>query len=188
MVYRFTLRMSGDSSMAEEITQEVFLAFLRQPHQFEAQRAAFSTWLCGIARRQLWKRMEGKEPFIGIDTFEEHRDQESSLGPYELLNRKDAINAVRAGIGSAAFVAERGSYPLRVGGVDLPTGVTDPGCTNRHCTITASGSPQNPPQFGSELKNQFCTGLIQMVGTGRFELPTLAPQAVARLSLSCTMD
>lgn len=98
MVYRFTLRMSGDVSMAEEITQEVFLAFLRQPHQFEEERGAFSTWLCGIARRQLWKRMEREESFIGIDAFEEQIDQESSLGPDELLNRKDAINAVRLGI------------------------------------------------------------------------------------------
>ena len=98
MVYRFTLRMSGDASMAEEITQEVFLAFLRQPHQFEAQRGAFSTWLCGIARRQLWKRMEREEPFIGIDASEEQTDQESPLDPYELLSRKDAIHMVRSAI------------------------------------------------------------------------------------------
>lgn len=98
MVYRFTLGMSGDVSIAEEITQEVFLAFFRQPHQFDAQRSAFSTWLCGIARRQLWKRMEREESFIEMDGFEEQIDEESPLDPYELLNRKDAIDAVRAGI------------------------------------------------------------------------------------------
>ena len=98
MVYRFTLRMSGDASMAEEITQEAFLAFLRQPHQFEAQRSAFSTWLCGIARRQLWKRMEREEPFLGIDAFEEQIDQEPPLDPYELLSRKNAVDAVRSAI------------------------------------------------------------------------------------------
>jgi RNA polymerase sigma-70 factor (ECF subfamily) len=98
LVYRFTLRMSGKALIAEEITQEVFLAFLRQPHQFQAEKGTFSTWLCGIARRQFWKRIEREESFVDIDAFEEQIDEEFPLGPYELLNRKDAVNAVRAGI------------------------------------------------------------------------------------------
>jgi len=54
LVYRFTLRMSRDAAAAEEITQEVFLALLTQIGQFDAARGTLSTWLCGIARRQLW--------------------------------------------------------------------------------------------------------------------------------------
>ena len=52
LVYRFTLRMSQDAAVAEEITQEVFLALLTQIGRFDAARGALSTWLCGIARRQ----------------------------------------------------------------------------------------------------------------------------------------
>lgn len=98
MVYRFTLRMSGDASMAEEITQEVFLAFLRQPHQFEAERSAFSTWLCGIARRQLWKRLERDERFVAAEDGEQAPDLYSSDSPDEWLSRKEAVDAVRKGI------------------------------------------------------------------------------------------
>ena len=58
LVYRFTLRMSGDAAVAEEITQEVFLALLSRLDRFDAERALLSTWLCGIARRQLWKHLE----------------------------------------------------------------------------------------------------------------------------------
>ena len=36
-------------------TLEVFLALLTQIDQFDAARGSLSTWLCGIARRKLWK-------------------------------------------------------------------------------------------------------------------------------------
>jgi len=98
MVYRFTLRISGDASLAEEITQEVFLAFLRQPGQFDHERSAFSTWLCGIARKQLWKRLEREERFVEAEDGEESPDQETPDGPHEWLSRKEAVEAIRQGI------------------------------------------------------------------------------------------
>lgn len=98
LVYRFTLRMSGDASMAEEITQEVFLAFLKKPHQFEEERSAFSTWLCGIARRQLWKRLERDERFVAVEDSEQSPDLYSPDDPDEWLSRKAAVDAVRKGI------------------------------------------------------------------------------------------
>jgi len=58
LIYRFTLQMSRNETVAEEITQEVFLALLTQMDRFDATRGALSTWLCGIARRQLWKYLE----------------------------------------------------------------------------------------------------------------------------------
>jgi RNA polymerase sigma factor (sigma-70 family) len=57
LVYRFTLRMSGNAAIAEEITQEVFLALLSQIDRFDAVRGSLPTWLCGIARRKLWKHL-----------------------------------------------------------------------------------------------------------------------------------
>ena len=57
LVYRFTLRMSGNVAIAEEITQEVFLALLSQIDRFDAVRGSLPTWLCGIARRKLWKHL-----------------------------------------------------------------------------------------------------------------------------------
>src|ERR1700722_8051324 len=58
LVYRFTLRMSRDEAIADEVTQEVFLALLRRLDRVDAEKAALPTWLCGIARRQLWKHLE----------------------------------------------------------------------------------------------------------------------------------
>src|SRR6201997_3836659 len=87
LVYRFTLQMSRNEAVAEEITQEVFLALLTQIDRFDAERGALSTWLCGIARRQLWKYLGRNEPAAAFDFDEESMAelQCPSDGPAELL-------------------------------------------------------------------------------------------------------
>jgi RNA polymerase sigma-70 factor (ECF subfamily) len=100
LVYRFTLRMSGNASIAEEITQEVFVALLTQMDQFDAARGSLSTWLCGIARRKLWKHLERSKDAL-FDDFDEDIAAEvpcSKDGPAELLLRQEAVFAVRAGM------------------------------------------------------------------------------------------
>ena len=99
LVYRFTLRMSGNATAAEEITQEVFLALLTQMDRFDAARGALSTWLCGIARRQLWKYLKRseREDFDG-DEESAAELQCASDGPVEVLLRREAVAAVRAGL------------------------------------------------------------------------------------------
>jgi RNA polymerase sigma-70 factor (ECF subfamily) len=99
LVYRFTLQMSRNAAVAEEITQEVFLALLTQIDRFDAGRGSLSTWLCGIARRQLWKYLERNET-SGFD-FDEESAAELRCpgdGPAELLLRREAVAAVRAGL------------------------------------------------------------------------------------------
>ena len=98
LVYRFTLRMSHDAAVAEEITQEVFLALLSRMDRFDAERGALSTWLCGIARRQLWKHLErsGHSDALNEDDATELECLED--GPVELLLRGEAVAVVRAGL------------------------------------------------------------------------------------------
>jgi RNA polymerase sigma-70 factor (ECF subfamily) len=99
LVYRFALRMSQDSSIAEEITQEVFLALLGQLDRFNPQMASLSTWLCGIARRQLWKHLErfdraatgGDEDYVA-----ELESPEDS--PLARLIRREDVAVVRDGL------------------------------------------------------------------------------------------
>jgi len=99
LVYRFTLQMSRNDAVAEEIAQEVFLALLTQMDRFDAGRGSLSTWLCGIARRQLWKYLERNE--AAAFDFDEESAAElpcPSEGPAELLLRREAVAAVRAGM------------------------------------------------------------------------------------------
>lgn len=98
LVYRFTLRMSLDAAVAEEITQEVFLALLSRMDRFDAERGALSTWLCGIARRQLWKHLERNGAAQETDEDDAAELECAGDGPSELLLRSEAVAAVRAGL------------------------------------------------------------------------------------------
>ncbi len=62
-VYRFAWRMTSSADAAEDITQEVFLALLRQPARFDARRGEMRPFLLGIARnlvRKTLRRDEGR--------------------------------------------------------------------------------------------------------------------------------
>jgi RNA polymerase sigma-70 factor (ECF subfamily) len=103
LVYRFSLRMCQDAWAAEEVTQEVFLALLRQPDRFDPERAALPTWLCGIARRQVWKYLERNRRSPGVDVeidLEENGFEVESTDddPSVVLSRKEAVATVRQGL------------------------------------------------------------------------------------------
>ena len=57
-MYRFALHMTASPSVAEDVTQEVFLAVMRDAGRYDPARATVIAWLCGIARNQVRRRME----------------------------------------------------------------------------------------------------------------------------------
>jgi RNA polymerase sigma-70 factor (ECF subfamily) len=57
-IYRFALRMSGNHAVAEDVTQEVFVALIRDAKRFDPSRGSFAAFLFGIARNHLHKRWE----------------------------------------------------------------------------------------------------------------------------------
>jgi RNA polymerase sigma-70 factor (ECF subfamily) len=54
-IYRFALHMSGNASVAEDVTQEVFMTLIRDPGRFDPARG---TTTCGSAgsRSGAWFR------------------------------------------------------------------------------------------------------------------------------------
>jgi len=54
-VYRFALQISGARHIAEEVTQETFLALIRGPHKYRSERGPLILYLFGIARNLVWK-------------------------------------------------------------------------------------------------------------------------------------
>ncbi len=57
-VYRFALHMTASASIADDVTQEVFLTVMRDVGRYEAGRATVIAWLCGIARNHVRRRLE----------------------------------------------------------------------------------------------------------------------------------
>jgi RNA polymerase sigma-70 factor (ECF subfamily) len=52
LVYSVSLRIVGDTYVAEDVTQDVFLRVWRRPDQFDLHRGKFVTWLLSVARNR----------------------------------------------------------------------------------------------------------------------------------------
>jgi RNA polymerase sigma-70 factor (ECF subfamily) len=57
-IYRFALQMMGGQAAAEDVTQEVFLALIRNSSGYDASRGALSAYLFGIARKLVLRHLE----------------------------------------------------------------------------------------------------------------------------------
>ena len=57
-IYRFALHMSGNAAVADDVTQEVFMALIRDTGRFDPAKGTLGGFLFGIARNHLHKRWE----------------------------------------------------------------------------------------------------------------------------------
>jgi len=108
-VFRFACRMLGSAHQAEDVTQECFLAILRRPEAFQADRASLRTYLCAIARHLAFKqlRKRGQETVVEDPTDE-------ALGPVGQPPAGDQLQAVIDGeAASAVQRAVEGLPPLQ---------------------------------------------------------------------------
>jgi RNA polymerase sigma-70 factor (ECF subfamily) len=91
-VYRYALHMTGSPSIAEDVTQEVFLAVMRDAGRYEASRATVTAWLCGIARNHVLRRLERDRALQPLDDHDEV--VESQVAPEDLLGDLAAAERV----------------------------------------------------------------------------------------------
>lgn len=96
-VYRYALHMRGrDEASAEDIVQEVFLAFLRQADHFDASRGTVVGYLLGIARRQVFRQLARAHAADPIDDAAPIASADAD--PLEGLTRAETVERVRAAI------------------------------------------------------------------------------------------
>lgn len=103
-IYRFALRMSGSESIAEDVAQEVFMILMRGDGHYDPSRGSFSSYLFGVARNQVLRRLE-KDRFLS-PIYDNEEDQEYSLAdglinltdPLGDLTRKEMIISVRQAV------------------------------------------------------------------------------------------
>jgi RNA polymerase sigma-70 factor, ECF subfamily len=80
-IYRFALHMSGNAAIAEDVTQEVFMALIRNTERFDPARGSLGGFLFGIARNHLRKRWEQERRTVALkDGTEDHEHFESMFG------------------------------------------------------------------------------------------------------------
>src|SRR5687767_3222238 len=67
-IYRFALQMSGSQSLAEDVTQEVFLALIRGSETFDPARGTLNSFLYGIARNQTLRRLRRDRGYVSLES------------------------------------------------------------------------------------------------------------------------
>jgi len=127
-VYRFALHMSGDPALAEDVTQEVFLALLESGHRFDPARATLLAFLYGIARHLILRRITRKRPDDLEAAAEELAADDDLLDD---LTRRETIEQVRSAVLSLPLVyreavvlfdLEGASYEEAAAALDCPVG------------------------------------------------------------------
>jgi len=86
-VYRFIVRLLGDSAPAEDLVSEVFLDVWRKAHQFEG-RSQVSTWLLGIARYKALTHLR-RRTVDQLDEEAAHAIEDPADSPHSVLEKKD---------------------------------------------------------------------------------------------------
>src|SRR5262249_9467283 len=88
LVYRFALLMSGRASVAEEVTQEVFLALLRKGRRYDPERGSLKAYLCGAARNQVLLLTEKERPYVHLV---EESDEGEAIPTAQLVSGDDPL-------------------------------------------------------------------------------------------------
>src|SRR5262245_30304875 len=65
-IYRFALQMSGSKTIAEDVTQEVFLFLMRDGRLFDPARGSVSAFLFGVARNHVLRRLRVEQHLAPI--------------------------------------------------------------------------------------------------------------------------
>jgi RNA polymerase sigma-70 factor (ECF subfamily) len=93
-VYRFALQMTGSTAVAEDVTQETFLALLLHGTRYDQARGTVASFLYGIARNLVLRRLE-RRPAAEMEIDEECAGPEDLL---EDLTRRESIEQVRKAV------------------------------------------------------------------------------------------
>jgi RNA polymerase sigma-70 factor, ECF subfamily len=84
-IYRFALHMSGNSALAEETTQEVFLALMGKPKGYDPARGSLAGYLFGIARNISRRAMQDTAADVPLEDDDGERDEFAVAGDMDVL-------------------------------------------------------------------------------------------------------
>jgi RNA polymerase sigma-70 factor (ECF subfamily) len=104
-LYRFALQMSGSESVAEDVTQEVFMSLLNEEINFDPTRGALSSYLYGAARNQVLRRLDKEKNFVTLANEDEEqnvrmneRQRDARPDPLANLARSETVETVRQAV------------------------------------------------------------------------------------------
>jgi RNA polymerase sigma-70 factor (ECF subfamily) len=100
-IFRYAAHMCGRDA-ADDVVQDTFLAVLRGPGQYDSSKGTVGSYLFGIARHFVLKRLGGRE--VASFDLDEHDEQtawpDERPSVLDSLSRDETIKTVRAAVAS----------------------------------------------------------------------------------------
>src|SRR6266446_2015562 len=102
-LYRFALRMTGNSWAAEEVVQDVFMTLMREPKKYDPARGRVAAYLFGIARDRVMKHLERLPREVSLEEQQENGAAASAatitaFTPAHWAEQKERSERVRAAV------------------------------------------------------------------------------------------
>ena len=103
-IYRYVLRMTGSQSMADDVTQEVFLSLMRDRSDYQQSKGTVKSYLYGMARHRLLRLLERERTLVSFDTTETDVEEaayerlHSHRDPFVDLARDEVVELVRQAV------------------------------------------------------------------------------------------
>src|SRR5215203_3668049 len=99
-VYRFALRMTGSEAFAEDVTQDVFLALVREGNRFDPERGSVKSYLYGMARHRVLRRLERERVHVAFEDDDGSFEELPSAAddPFADLAREELVGLVRQAV------------------------------------------------------------------------------------------
>ena len=94
-IYRFALHMSGNTTVAEEVTQETFLMLIHSPRTYDSTRGEIVPFLYGVARNLVKRHLERNRQWDELDEDIPVLVGEDPLGD---LTQKENLQALKEAI------------------------------------------------------------------------------------------
>jgi RNA polymerase sigma-70 factor (ECF subfamily) len=100
-IYRFVLEMSGSSALAEDVTQEVFMALIQYSRGFDPSRGSLAAYLLGMARHHALRLLKRDRTYVSIEEGSGDDNKLSPVAsedPHWAMSRKQSIQTVQQAI------------------------------------------------------------------------------------------
>jgi len=103
-VYRFVLEMSGSASLAEDVTQEVFMALIRDNRGYDPSRGSLGAYLLGMARHHALRLIKRDRTYVSISPTRDGSWDSGDLAPlspenpHSEMSRRESIHLVQQAI------------------------------------------------------------------------------------------
>lgn len=95
MVFRFLVSLTGDTQLAEELTQETFYQAIKSADRFKGE-AKVATWLCQIAKNLWFQHLAKEKRQLSAEELGEVEPDTAPLPETEVLHSENKVALFRA--------------------------------------------------------------------------------------------